>query len=107
MIDLDPQTNATIMLIGEPKWEEVNSYGLTLACLFQDALDEKHEFDLDSTLQGKVSKVRDVRSVPGMASTERIREPSTVPSLPIGCEACLLGPSSREDLPGGPKGAVP
>jgi chromosome partitioning protein len=63
VIDLDPQTNATIMLIGETKWEELNSKGLTLARLFQDALDEKHEFDLVSTLQHKVSNVRDVRSV--------------------------------------------
>src|SRR5208337_2427377 len=63
VIDLDPQTNATIMLIGETKWEELNSKGLTLARLFQDALDEKHEFDLDSTLQRKVSNVRDVQTV--------------------------------------------
>lgn len=66
IIDLDPQTNATTMLIGEEKWEELNGASHTLARLFQDALEEdasKHCFDLDSTLQRSVSNVRDVRTL--------------------------------------------
>jgi len=64
IIDLDPQTNATTMLIGEDKWEQLNENGYTLATLFQDALNENPEerkFDLDNTLQVGVSNVRDVR----------------------------------------------
>lgn len=66
VIDLDPQTNATTVLIGEQKWKELNDAGLTLATLFQDALRPEHEeprFDLDRTLQRRVSSVSDVRTV--------------------------------------------
>jgi len=63
IIDLDPQTNATIMLIGEEKWARLNRQGYTLAILFQDALNETHNFDLEKTLQKSVSNVRDVRTL--------------------------------------------
>jgi chromosome partitioning protein len=58
VIDLDPQTNATLMLIGEQKWRELNERGHTLARLFQDAMDpDNRRFDLDATLQRGVSDV--------------------------------------------------
>lgn len=66
VIDLDPQTNLTTVLIGENKWKELNDAGHTLATLFTDALksdDEAAEFDLEKTLQRNVSPVRDVDSV--------------------------------------------
>lgn len=66
MIDLDPQTNATTMLIGEEKWEKLNRNGYTLARLFQDALCEdptEHHFNLEKTLQHGVSNVRDVQNL--------------------------------------------
>jgi chromosome partitioning protein len=58
VIDLDPQTNATTMLIGEEKWRELNDKGHTLAQLFKDALHpESKKFDLEKTLQKRVSDV--------------------------------------------------
>jgi chromosome partitioning protein len=66
IIDLDPQTNATTMLIGEERWEELNKKGHTLAQLFEDALNPDaagHRFALDKTLQRDVSNVRDVRGL--------------------------------------------
>ena len=39
VIDLDPQTNATVMMIGEEKWKKLNKNGHTIASLFNDALD--------------------------------------------------------------------
>jgi len=60
VIDLDPQTNATITLIPETKWQELNQNGHTLAQLFKDALIEEpndKSFDLDSALQKGVSDV--------------------------------------------------
>src|SRR5579859_34319 len=33
VVDLDPQTNATTMLIGEKRWQELNEQGYTLATL--------------------------------------------------------------------------
>lgn len=63
VIDLDPQTNATTMLIGEEKWKELNDQNCTLAALFTDAVDETNTFNLQKTLQKKVSNVRDVQTV--------------------------------------------
>jgi chromosome partitioning protein len=66
VIDLDPQTNLTTVLIGEDKWKDLNDAGYTLATLFKDALrseDEEPEFDLAKTLQRRVSPVDAVRSV--------------------------------------------
>ena len=40
VIDLDPQTNCTTMLIGEEKWQDLNRKGHTLYTLFKDALYE-------------------------------------------------------------------
>ena len=69
VIDLDPQTNCTTMLIGEEKWKELNgdrekgdpSY--TLLELFKDALNETHNFDLEKTLQKGVGNVGEVKTL--------------------------------------------
>lgn len=64
VIDLDPQTNATTMLIGEKKWEKLNEKGWTLATLFKDALDpENKAFDLQKSLQKGVSDVQGAEKV--------------------------------------------
>ena len=64
VIDLDPQTNATVMLIGEEKWRELNKQDWTLARLFKDALDpDNKRFDLEKTLQKKVSNVSEARTI--------------------------------------------
>ena len=41
VMDLDPQTNATVMLVGDEKWRELDGEGRTLPHLFQNALDDK------------------------------------------------------------------
>lgn len=64
VIDLDPQTNATTMLIGESKWRKLNKEEHTLARLFHDALKpEDKRFDFDATLQIGVSDVNGARTV--------------------------------------------
>ena len=66
VIDLDPQTNATVMLIGEDKWRTLNTEGKTLAQLFKDALEpdeSKRKFDIEDSIQKKVSNVSDVRTL--------------------------------------------
>jgi len=60
VIDLDPQTNATVMLIDEQRWQELDKLGQTLAQLFADALEEdpsKKVFDIDMALQKNVGTV--------------------------------------------------
>ena len=63
VIDLDPQTNCTTMLIGEDKWKELNDQNYTLAALFEDVINEKKDFHLDKTLQKNVSKIKDVKNL--------------------------------------------
>jgi len=66
VIDLDPQTNITTVLIGEVKWADLNSKGHTLAQLFKDALADNGQvpkFDLAKTLQRNVSSVATVVNV--------------------------------------------
>jgi len=64
VIDLDPQTNATTMLIGEDRWQKLNNAGNTLAQLFKDALDpESRQFDLRKSLQKGVSNVAAVQTL--------------------------------------------
>jgi chromosome partitioning protein len=64
VIDLDPQTNATTMLIGENRWKTLNDKGWTLATLFKDALDPANKnFDLEKTLQRNVSDVQGAEKV--------------------------------------------
>ena len=64
VIDLDPQTNATVMMIGEDNWRELNEREHTIARLFKDALDpDNKRFDFDATLQRRVSNVREARTI--------------------------------------------
>ena len=64
VIDLDPQTNATTVLIGEKRWKEINGKGWTLATLFKDALDpENRAFNLQKTLQKQVSDVQGAEKI--------------------------------------------
>lgn len=58
-IDLDPQTNATINLIGEDEWGERNADGRTLAQLFKDKLrpEAEPEFDIEASIVKSVSTI--------------------------------------------------
>lgn len=57
VIDLDPQTNATIALIPEEKWEQLDEAGQTLFQLFNDKLERTTKFRLDDACQKGVSNL--------------------------------------------------
>lgn len=86
VIDLDPQTNATTMLIGEERWEKLNAEERTLARLFKDALDpEKASFDLEATLQRGVSDLEEADSVDLLPSSlDLIAVQDRLPFIPPG-----------------------
>lgn len=63
VIDLDPQTNATVMLVGDKKWRELNDREVTVARLFRDAIEEQKVFDLTAAIQKAVGNVADSRRV--------------------------------------------
>lgn len=58
VIDLDPQTNATIALIAEEKWEELDEAGQTLFQLFNDKLEKTAKFQLSEARQKGVSNLK-------------------------------------------------
>lgn len=88
VIDLDPQTNATVMLIGEERWRRKNENGHTLAQLFKDALTEdrsKHRFDLKETLVRRASNVDEVWTVDLLPSSiDLIEVQDRLASMPQG-----------------------
>lgn len=88
VIDLDPQTNATTVLIGEDRWRELNNNHHTLATLFKDALrpqGEPAKFELEATLQRDVSSVGEVKNVDLLPSSlDLIDVQDRLASMPSG-----------------------
>ncbi len=56
-IDLDPQTNATVLLMDEELWSEKDKNGETLLQLFKDKLDKTSDFDINQAIVKGVSNV--------------------------------------------------
>ncbi|QLE72119.1 ParA family protein [Streptomyces rectiverticillatus] len=88
VIDLDPQTNLTTVLIGEEKWKRLNDEERTLATLFKDALRPEGEpvrFDLKKSLQRCVSPISEVRRVDLLPSSlDLIDVQDRLASMPSG-----------------------
>jgi chromosome partitioning protein len=61
LIDLDPQTNATVTLIAEEKWAEMDNDGRTIAQLFEDRLNPHNsaKFDIEKAIARRVSTISD------------------------------------------------
>src|SRR5271165_5634504 len=59
LIDLDPQTNATVTLIKEDYWEARDNEGKTVAQLFIDKLNpnEEQKFDIETAIAQRVSSI--------------------------------------------------
>lgn len=59
LIDLDPQTNATITLISEEQWAKMDANGRTIAQLFDDRLNTQNEpkFDIEKAIVRRVSRI--------------------------------------------------
>lgn len=57
VIDLDPQTNATVMLISQDKWKEANSNNKTLHQLFLDGIEGTEAFNIKESIIRNVSNV--------------------------------------------------
>lgn len=61
LIDLDPQTNATVSLISEEKWVEMDKDGRTIAQLFEDRLNPQNppKFNIEKAIARRVSTIND------------------------------------------------
>lgn len=60
LIDLDPQTNATIMLIGEENWKDLNKRGMTLDTVFRRALAGSSSINIRAIIQRGVGNIEEV-----------------------------------------------
>jgi chromosome partitioning protein len=71
VVDLDPQTNATVMLIGEDRWRQLNAQGKTVARLFQSALDRDAypPFNVAAAIQHGVGSTAQTRRLSLLASS--------------------------------------
>jgi chromosome partitioning protein len=58
LIDLDPQTNATVSLMDEQAWYTKDQNGETLLQLFKDKLEKTSRFDINQAIMKRVSNVR-------------------------------------------------
>ncbi len=61
VIDLDPQTNASVTLISEERWSEMDKAGQTVAQLFADRLNphDPPQFDVEKSIARGVSTIND------------------------------------------------
>ncbi|NNC31683.1 AAA family ATPase [Longimicrobium terrae] len=61
LVDLDPQTNATVGLIAEEQWAELDNTGRTVAQLFADRLNphDRAAFDIEAAIVRGVSTIND------------------------------------------------
>jgi len=57
VIDLDPQSNSSVALIGEDNWDKHVKKGWTLFTLFKDQLDDTSNFDLNASVVKKSSNL--------------------------------------------------
>ena len=71
VIDLDPQANATFMLIGEEAWTNINLENKTLYKLFDDSLQGRRT-DVSEILLHEVSQIGDVKSLDLLPSDTRL-----------------------------------
>lgn len=71
VVDLDAQTNATTMLIGEEKWVEVNKQKQTIAQLFYEGVYPRSEkiFDINRAILKGVSNIDEVKLVDMLPSS--------------------------------------
>ena len=59
VVDIDPQTNATVSLISQDEWKRKNDAGETLVQLFLDRLGGTEKFSIEGAVVHDVSNVHD------------------------------------------------
>lgn len=91
LIDLDPQTNLTTMMLGEHRWGELDAAGRTLAGLFKRAL----AGGVDG-LDGSDLVVRDASPLSAVAGVDLI--PSSLELIGIQDRLSAIGERSTEIL---------
>jgi chromosome partitioning protein len=79
VIDLDPQTNATICLISQQDWQKQHLAGQTLFHLFRDKLTGGSTFNINSAILQNVGGVNNLNLLP--SSLELVEIQDDIPDM--------------------------
>jgi chromosome partitioning protein len=75
VIDLDPQTNATVSLISQTDWQNINDIKKqTLFHLFNDKLNNLKDFDLDKAIIKNVGGIKNLDLIPSSLNLVEIQD---------------------------------
>lgn len=74
VIDLDPQTNATVSLINQEEWQNRHDEGQTLYHLFNDMLKDKEQFDINSAIIEDVGDIEGLDLLPSSIHLVEIQD---------------------------------
>lgn len=79
LIDLDPQTNATVCLITQPEWQEIHNKKQTLFHLFEDMLRSTTNFKIENAIVKNVSEIKGLDLLP--SSLEFVNIQDEIPEI--------------------------
>ena len=79
LIDLDPQTNATVSLIKQTEWQIIHDSKQTLFHLFEDKLRSTSNFDIDKAIVKSVSDINGLDLLP--SSLEFVNIQDEIPEI--------------------------
>jgi len=79
VIDLDPQTNATVSLIDQPHWQRLHNNKQTLYHLFDDMLSSTSNFNINQAVVKDVSGIKGLDLLP--SSLELINIQDQIPDI--------------------------
>lgn len=74
LIDLDPQTNATVSVIDQETWQSRHSEGQTLYHLFEDMLTGSNNFDVGKAIMTDVGNVKGLDLLPSSLHLVEIQD---------------------------------
>jgi chromosome partitioning protein len=74
VIDLDPQTNATVSLISQEEWQNRHDSGQTLYHLFNDMLKGESQFDINKAILKDVGDVNSLDLLPSSIHLVEIQD---------------------------------
>jgi len=74
LIDLDPQTNATVSVIDQETWQSRHNEGQTLYHLFDDMLNGTNHFDVSEAIMTDVGDVRGLDLLPSSLHLVEIQD---------------------------------
>ena len=89
VIDLDPQTNATVLLISQEKWKDANKENRTIHQLFLDLKEDTQAFNIEESIIKKVSNIGG-----GLDKLDLL--PSSIDLIDIGDD--IAGYNNKQDV---------